>query len=228
MKTSSISTRTLATVVAGGVGFFVVVAGLLPLVEPGYDLNRQAISELALGPGGWLLNVAFCVMGGATALLGLVLRRMTGARVAPVLLTIAGALDVVSGFVHAVRYDAAVTTAAIIHMIAGIATFILIIGAIFAMVRPFRRSQAWNHFARPTLAWAWVSAAAFILLGPGLLGQTHFGLQQRGMAVTFLSWMITTALTARQIAQSASVSDVRQVSRAVDPAHGGVAPSVEA
>jgi hypothetical membrane protein len=218
MDTRSISTRTLATVAAGGVGFFILVVALLPLVEPGYDLNRQAISELALGPGGWLLNVAFCVMGGATALLGLVLRRMTGARVASILLTIAGALDVVSGFVHAVRYDAAITTAAVVHMIAGIATFILIIVAIFAMVRPFQRSPGWQRFARPTLVWASVSAAAFVLLGPGLLGQTHFGLQQRGMAVTFLSWMVTTALLGRRIAGDDRTTEMPQVRDTTDPA----------
>lgn len=218
MSIRSIRTRTLATLAAGGIGFFILTAALLPLVEPGYDLNRQAISELALGPWGWLLNVGFCVMGGAVAILAVVLRRTTGATVAPIFLTITGGLDVVSGFVHAVRYDAPITTAAIVHMVAGIASFILMIAAIFAMVRAFRRSSAWQHFARPTLIWAWLSAAAFVLLGPGLLGDAHFGLQQRGMAVTFLSWMVTTALIARRAASPDGALDPHGVRYATRPA----------
>lgn len=205
MTTRSLSTRTLATFAAAGVGFFVLVAALLPLVEPGYDLNHQAISELALGPGGWLLNLAFCLMGAAWVALALVFRRATDATLAPVLLTIAASLNVVSAFVHADRYDAPMTTAGTIHIIAGIATFIIVIATIFAMVRPFRRSASWQWFARPTLVWASICATAFVLLGPGILGQAHFGLQQRGMAVTFLSWMITTALLARRLAEVRAV-----------------------
>lgn len=200
MSLRSVSTRRLATLAAAGIGLFVLNVALLPLAEPGYDLNRQAISELALGPWGVLQDVAFCILGAASLSLAIVLRRTTRATVGPMLLTLAGVLDVVSAFVHAVRYDAPMTTAAVVHMVAGIATFIAIIVAMFAMVRPFRRSESWRSFARTTLIWACTAAAAFFLLGPGLLGQAHFGLQQRGMAVSFLSWMLTTALVARRVA----------------------------
>jgi hypothetical membrane protein len=220
MTARSLSTRTLATFAAAGVGFFVLVAALLPLVEPGYDLTRQAISELALGPGGWLLDLAFCLMGAAWVALAIVFRRTTGATAAPVLLTIAASLDVVSAFVHADRFDAAVmTTPGTVHVIAGISTFVLVIASIFAMVRPFGRNAGWQRFSRPTLIWACICAAAFVLLGPGILGQAHFGLQQRGMAVTFLSWLITAAIRARRAPDAVAASTTRpQPDRSMRPA----------
>lgn len=211
MQSASVSNRSLATFAAIGVSYFVLAAALLPLVQPGYDISRQAISELALGPAGWLLDVGFCIMAGAWVALAIVLRRTTDATLAPALLTIAAGLNVVSAFVHAVRFDAPMTTAGTVHMAAGIATFILVIGSIFAIVRPFQRTASWRRFAHPTLIWACVCLAAFILLGPGVLGQAHFGLQQRGMAVTFLSWLITTALLSRRVITAGS-------ERPIDPA----------
>jgi hypothetical protein len=48
------------------------------------------------------------------------------------------------------------------------------------------------------------AAPAFFLLG--LPGQTHFGLQQRGMTVSFLSLMLTTALVARRVSREPAVA----------------------
>ena len=86
--------------------------------------------------------------------------------------------------------------AAVIHMVAGILTFVIVILAIFAMAQPFSRNQAWRRFSKPTLVWACISAAAFLGLNPGIMGDSHFGVFQRVMAVTFLSWMLATAFLA--------------------------------
>lgn len=189
--------RGLAAASATGVGFFVVTAALLPIVQAGhYDIVRQAISELALGTGGWLLNTGFVLMGVGAVCLAAVLRRTTGARVGPILLALVGPLDVVSATFHATRFDQPPDTAAVIHMVAGITTFLITILAIFAMVQPFSRISAWRRFSRPTLVWACVSAGAFVGLGPGVTGVSQFGLNQRAMAVTFLTWMLTTAFLA--------------------------------
>jgi hypothetical membrane protein len=203
MSAPARSNRTLAALAGAGLSFFIVVVALLPLAQIGhYDIVRQAISELALGSGGWLLNVAFCVMGAGVVALSVMLRRTTRRAVAgPVLLAVAGMLDLVSAIFHAVRYDAPATTAGTVHMIAGIVTFLCTIIAMFAMVRAFRRHPAWQPFARPTLAWACLSAAAFIVLGPGLMGEAHFGVQQRAMAACFMSWMVTTSVIGGRLAE---------------------------
>ena len=208
MHTNSRIDVALTTAAAAGIGFFVVVVALLPLAQVGsYNIVRQAISEMAIGNAGWLLNMAFCVMGAGTVCLAVALRRSTGtARVAPILLCVAGALDVVSGTFHAVRYDQPMTTAAGIHMAAGIATFVLTIISMFSMVQPFSRHAQWARFARPTLVWACISAAAFIFLGPGLLGMSHFGLTQRAMALTFMSWLLVTTVLAHRIAAAQTLT----------------------
>ena len=68
MKNSSI--QTLGSVVAmSGVAMFVVVVVGLHLLQPGYDLQHQLMSELALGPHGWAMFLAF--LGIASALFGI-------------------------------------------------------------------------------------------------------------------------------------------------------------
>lgn len=50
-----------------------------PIRVPGYDLQRQAISELALGPSGWILNAAFCMMAAGIATFVLTISAMFAA-----------------------------------------------------------------------------------------------------------------------------------------------------
>jgi hypothetical protein len=204
--TIPVNNRTLGRLALIGICIFVGAVASLPFVQAGhYNIVRQAMSELALGSGGWLLNTGFCTMGVGTIFIALILRRTTGARVAPCVLALAGVLDFVSAAFHAVRFDQAMTTEASVHMIAGIATFIATIVAMFATVQPFSKTEAWRGMSKPTLAWGCVSTAAFLLLGPGgPLGLTHFGVGQRLMALTFTSWLVTVAALASRGAVSAA------------------------
>ena len=85
------------------------------------------MSELALGRAGSLMAIAFCAMAVGTLALAAVLRETTDARVAPVLLTVAGLLTLVSAFVHADGPNASTTTHGIIHQASGVLTFLLLV-----------------------------------------------------------------------------------------------------
>jgi hypothetical membrane protein len=54
----------------GAIGFVVVVT-TLHLVQPGYDPVHQLMSELALGPYGWAMLLAFLLLGASTFFLAL-------------------------------------------------------------------------------------------------------------------------------------------------------------
>ena len=193
------------------VTFFAAVSVVLPIVQRGhYDVPGQTMSELALGRFGWLQNVAFCVLGGGTAVLAIALRRQLDARIAPVLLSVAAALDVVSAFFHAVRVGDSQTPESVVHMSAGVGTFLLTYAAMFTLVRPLRRTPALADFATPTRWWALAAVVAFVACAPPVVGQSHFGIGQRVMAAVFLSWMITLSLRL----QFAPSDEQRRVSQA--------------
>ena len=175
---------------------FVVVVAALPVAQRGhYDVVSQAISELALGRLGWLMNVAFVVLGLGTALLASALHaQVPGARWTVRLLLAAAPLDVVSAVFHASLGHGPMPTTAVVHVAAGISTWLLTIGAMFCAVRPLRAAPAWRSLAGPTRVWACTSLVSLVALGPNVVGQDHFGLGQRVTVATFTSWMLVFAV----------------------------------
>jgi Protein of unknown function (DUF998) len=204
MHRLSVITRSLAAAAFVGLATFPVVVVILNLVHGArYHPLRQAMSELALGRAGWLMAIAFSAMGAGTLLLAVVLRRTTGSRIAPVLLAIAGLLDFVSASIHTDPSNAATTTThGTIHNAAGIATFGLVVLAMFISARTFRRDAAWRRFARPTLVWAVCAVGTFFLIPA--LGDGRFGLAQRIFVAAWLSWLLAAASYARRLPAPAS------------------------
>jgi hypothetical protein len=170
---------------------------LLVLVLHGVQAGRyhplsQAVSELALGRGGWLMAIAFCSLGTGTIFLAALLRRLdTPPRLAPWLIGVSGALSYVSAFVHA-DGPHGTTTHGQIHQAIGIVTFVLLIAAMFALVRPFRRDRLFRPLATPTLVWAVAAVGGFFLIPAS--GAAYFGVAQRIFLTIILSWALTTAI----------------------------------
>lgn len=191
----------------GSIAVFPVIVVALHLVQYGdFHPVRQAVSELALGKGGWLMAVAFCALGLGTLLLALVLRRSSARpRTAPVLLAIAGLLSFVSAFVHADPSSAANTSnRGRIHELAGVGTFMLTIAAMFFLVRAFRRDATWHRMARPTQIWAWAALASFLLIPTS--GQAYFGLAQRVFIAVMLGWLLAASLYAYRVERVAAAA----------------------
>lgn len=211
-RTSESSTR-LPTAL---LGVFPVVVVLLSLANRGtYSSVTQAMSELALGPGGWLMAIAFVSMGVGSLLVARGLRAaLPETWVAPALLAVTGVLDMVSAVFHTDATGQPATTTGTIHVIAGIATFLILIATMFASAVTFRRNPSWRWFAGPTLGWALLALAAFFLVP--ILGDDRFGLAQRIFVGVVLSWLITVSVLLRRAAEGGT-RDVpatpREVSR---------------
>jgi hypothetical membrane protein len=62
-ETTWASARILTTIGAAGPILFLAIATLAGLLDPGYDLRTQTVSELALGPHGWLQTANFFAFG---------------------------------------------------------------------------------------------------------------------------------------------------------------------
>src|SRR5690242_9369026 len=184
------STQSLARAAFAGIAVFPLLVVALHLVQAGgYHPVSQAVSELALGRGGWLMAVAFCSLGTGPLLLALPLRRLDPRpRVAVRLIIASGLLSFVSAFVHADGSGPA-TTHGQIHQLVGVLTFILMISGMFALVGSFRRNAEWQPLATPTRVWAIAAVVAFVLIPIG--GADHFGLAQRVFLAVILSWALT-------------------------------------
>jgi peptidoglycan/LPS O-acetylase OafA/YrhL len=152
------------------------------------------------------MAVAFCSLGTGTLLLALLLHRMVaGARVGPALLGLGAPLSFVSAFVHADPSNATTaTTHGQIHILTGVATFVLMVTAMFTMVRPLRRNPPWRLFGRLTLGWAIAALLCFFLIPT--VGATYFGLAQRIFLGTLISWTLAASWCGHRIAQKAAIA----------------------
>jgi hypothetical protein len=168
----------------------VVVLNVVQLAD-GYDAGRQAISELALGRGGWLMALAFTALAAGTFLLAVLLRRTGGGVVAPLLLTLAAPLSLVSAVFRTDPAGAAVTTHGEVHQAAGIATFVLMLAAMAVSSLRLRREPRWRGLVVPTFVLVVTGLVGFFLVPA--LGDARFGLAQRVLVGSFVTWMLVAA-----------------------------------
>jgi hypothetical protein len=183
----------LARGAAAAIAVFPLIVLILHFVQRAhYHPLRQAVSELALGRGGWLMAIAFCSLATGTLLLAAMLRRLeSDPRLGPALVALSGVLSYVSAFAHADGPNTT-TTHGQIHQVAGIATFILMIASMFAIVRPLRRDSRFRVLATPTLVWAIAAVGGFFLIP--ISGNADFGLAQRIFLAIVLSWALTASI----------------------------------
>lgn len=198
MSRISPSTRTLTAVAMAALGTFPITVVTLNLVQrQHYSPIRQAISELALGRGGGLMVLAFLSIALGMLLVGVVIRRTTGAVVAPTVLVVASiGAGPLSAVFHTDPSGAKATTHGTIHDLAGLSAFLLVLAAMVVCSRRFRRQPAWRGYALPTRLWTCAAVVAFFLVPA--LGTARFGLAQRIFIGTFLTWLFATATYARQ------------------------------
>jgi hypothetical protein len=193
----------LARAAAAAIAIFpLIVVALHVIQRPDYHPLSQAVSELALGRDGWLMTIAFCSLATGTLFLAAMLGRLDPApRLAPALVAASGLLSYVSAFVHADGPHSS-TTHGQIHQDVGLATFILMITSMFAVVRPLRRDERFRTLATPTLFWAIAAVGGFFLIP--ICGSAYFGVAQRIFLGIVLSWALTASIRGVEPAHAAA------------------------
>jgi hypothetical protein len=216
MNHHRLSTTLVTTATLAAMATFPILVLVLHLIQRNsYDPVLMAVSELALGRDGWLMAVAFC--GAAAGMFGLaiLLRRiLPGSVVVPGLVILSGLCSAVSAFVHTDAETAPTSVHGEVHQAMGLASFALVVVAMFVCSVQFRRNPASRRFALPTLVWALCTVGAFFLVP--VLGDNRFGVAQRIFLAVWISWPIAVATRARR---AAAVS-TSPVSRPLgEPAH---------
>ena len=184
-----LSVETLGAITLICMAWFLVNVLLLHLIEPGLDPVDRQISEYALGPSGWLMTVAFLVVGAGMVAVGLGLRRSLtpGPRVwAAWLIAVTGVCFVgVAVFPTDAQLADGTTVTTFsgqMHTLAGtVGPLFLVVGA-FVLRGVFARDPRWHPLARVTgwfavamTLWYLISGTVVVAFGPG----SYTGVVQR-------------------------------------------------
>ena len=195
-----------------GSALFVTVFTLEGWLRPGYDPRSTFISELSIGPCGWVQILNFIILGTLSLVFtwGVAdeFREGKASKAGPILLAIIGFSFLVSG---PLVTDVAATPRdqmslhGILHGIFGALVFSLSPISCFVFWRRFRQDPNWQHLKGWTLAAGIITTAAVILLSASTKTQVipnvftpWNGLIQRMVIIPYLIWIFSFAFALRK------------------------------
>jgi hypothetical protein len=197
-------------VAAGQMVVFVTVAGAL---RPGYDSSRNWISQLSLGPGGWLstVNLAACGLWLLLCAAGLRVRLAPTANARWAVRLVGwcgGGLVVVAlvptdpGIGYPPQVPPASTSLGVLHQVVGLTMGVAAVGAAVLLGRGL--GSAWalraGRLVAAVMAVALVAGSVLVLLDAGgVLPGTPSGLLERLAMFAGLGWIavVSTVLLRR-------------------------------
>ena len=188
-----------------GPALFTLTFTLNGLLRPGYDPVRMYVSELSIGPRGWVQIVNFMVLGLCLMVfsLGLFKAFPTGkaSRAGPILLMIIAACYFISGPLvtdPASMFDNQQSLQGFLHGIFGALVFALSPVCCFVFWRRFREDANRKRMRHWTLLAAIIMMAIVVLMKiaqpPTSQLNPWAGLIQRCSLVTFYAWVFTFSL----------------------------------
>lgn len=211
----------LATFTVIGILYFFAAVTAEELLRPLYDPIQRTISELAVGPFGFLQTSAFVALG--LSLLALQhalhrrLRHSLFSRVALVLLGLCGVASFLAAAFPTDLRGAVVTVAGTIHeSVAGFGYAGLIIAMILLTLH-FRREPRWRSFITPSSSLSVLGVGTSIFMG-ATSNTDLSGLSQRVMVVPLLVWVVLTSLRVRALGRAPNIAEE------MSPAHAGDSP----
>ena len=191
-----------------GAALFLLTVTLEGWYRPDYKPLQMYISQLALGPRGWII-ISNCIING---LLLLVFSRGVAeefpdgkaSRVGIILLRLIAVIIILSGIFVMDPVNTPgeqVTFHGTMHNIVGVLMIILQPICCFVYLRRFLADPKWHFLRYWTLAFGIIGAYPFLLIpitiiSPGSLSfmQDYMGLQQRIFGYSFSAWTIVFAL----------------------------------
>ncbi|KQR63584.1 hypothetical protein ASF98_13175 [Arthrobacter sp. Leaf337] len=203
--TSDAERRVRLAAVAGMIGavLFVAVFTIYGWLCPGYSPTRMFVSELSLGPYGWLQILNFLLTGALMLIfgVGLAAHFTTGAasRAGPALIQGIGVSLMASGpFTTDPSAMFGQTSAGgIVHGIFGALVFAFAPISCFVFYRRFRREPFWQPLAGWTLAIGIVLAVGLVVLKISQQAESGLfewkGLVQRVLLIAMMAWLFTVA-----------------------------------
>lgn len=199
-----------------GAVLFVAVFSVAGLLDAGYSPTGMFVSELSLGPLGWVQILNFMLTGTLFLVFGRGLAAHfstgTASRAGPLLVQGMGACLIASGpfTTDPASMFGQASMHGIVHGIFGALFFTLAPVSCFVFFRRFRSDPHWRPFAGWTLAAGVALTLGIVLLkvsqqpGSGLFEWK--GLVQRAVLVVFLAWIFAVAHRLRRRSRSSGAA----------------------
>ena len=195
-----------------GSALFILVFTIEGWLRPGYDWRSTFISELSIGPRGWIQITNFIVLGILFLIftwgVAHVFRTGKASKAGPILLAIIGFSFLVSGpFVTDVAGTPRdqMTLTGTLHGIFGALVFSLSPVSCFVFWRRFREDPTWKDLETWTLVAGLITTIAVVLLSVATkttslanLFAEWTGLIQRMVIIPYLIWIFTFAAALRK------------------------------
>ena len=192
-----LSVHRLGHIAFVGVMAFVLVCGLAQFFRTDLDWIRAPLSFYLVGPGGWVVKIAYLALSAALFAIGLGFRRTPAAahRIAlPSILFWVSAMSLaVTAFSDTATHRGEVSLHSRIHAIAAGVTFICVTTAMLLQSLRLRMDASRRESVRSMLLHA---AAAFLALW--LYAMTHLlskGLMQKIVICLILAWLGRAAIS---------------------------------
>jgi|ERR1043166_6243879 hypothetical protein len=172
-------------------GFFLLAVVVQGAARPGYDAWHQSISALSLGPGGWVQQVMFGLLGLTFLFTAPVWRRILAGAVGhhsvPLLTTLTGLSLIAAAWWRQdprPGYDperlglALPTATGLMHLAAAAVGAGSAVAAMFVMANRFARLPGWYHWAQSTREAAALTIACVVTF-------VLWSIEPHGLAGTF-------------------------------------------
>lgn len=211
--------RLLANLTLAGLALYVILCVIAQILPPHYSPIRQAESDLAVGPYGFVMTINFVVRGLLSLALLLALSRtLVPSRRARIGLVLLGVWSIGAFLLAAFPTDLSGehTTHGRIHLLVAFIAFVCAAIAEIVISRDFAATNWAKHFVRPATALAIGATVALILLAgvPARL----FGLFERLFLGLALLWMAMVAVHLSRVGgTSASEDSERNAAPLSDP-----------
>lgn len=181
--------------------YFVSAVLLLHILRTDIDPAQHFLSEYALGRLGLLMTSAFIGFGlGALCLALALYRSTTGAsrsKVGSILLAVFGILTLFAALFPTDPRGAPLTTIGILHISAGLISFLALIPAMFLMSTRLRNDERGRFSYRLLIALSVVALVAFVAFLV-FQGSLNAGLFQRAVVGTCVLWLLLAAIQSRR------------------------------
>lgn len=195
-----------------GAALFVSVFTVYGWLYPGYSATSMFVSELSLGPYGWVQALNFVLTGSLILVFGRGLaahfRAGAASRTGPLLVQGIGVSLMASGAFNTDPSAMFGQTSmhGVVHGIFGAIVFTFAPISCFVFYRRFRGDPAWRSLAGWTLLSGVVLTIGIVVLKVSQQPESGLfdwkGLVQRVILVTFMAWIFAVAFRLRRLCRS--------------------------
>jgi hypothetical membrane protein len=202
-----IQTRRWANMALIGIVFYIILDVVIQMLPPHYSL-RQAESDLAVGPYGWIMNINFVVRGLLSAAIILAIYKSMKNIVRPTVGMVFFAIWSAASFLLAF-FNTDVPNASLVvsnptyhgelHLVLALIGFICAPIGMLIISIAFRKEDRLKSLSTPTLIISILAVLAFLYLGLRGVHARNFGINERIFIGLVLIWIAVVASKLRRL-----------------------------